>query len=57
MIGEDDMAYSLYSLHREGATFTYQSNMEGEMIKLLGDGPVIATKDISMFPWTKGMIP
>ena len=37
MIGEDDMAYSLHSLHGGGATFTYQSNMEGEMIKLLGD--------------------
>ena len=35
LIGEDDMSYSLHSLRRGGATFAYQSNMEGEMIKLL----------------------
>ena len=35
LIGEDDMAYSLHSLCR-GVTFAYQSDMEGEMIKLLG---------------------
>ena len=36
LIGEDDMAFSLHSLHRGGATFAYQSDLEGEMIKLLG---------------------
>ena len=36
LIGEDDMSFSLHSLCRGGATFAYQSNMEGEMIKLLG---------------------
>ena len=37
MIGEDDMAFSLHSLRWGGATFTYQSDMESQMIKLLGD--------------------
>ena len=37
LLGEDADNYSLHSLCRGGATFTYQSNMEGEMIKLLGD--------------------
>ena len=37
MIGEEPTIYSLHSLHRGGVTFAYQSNMEGEMIKLLGD--------------------
>ena len=37
LVGKDDMAYSLHSLCRGGATFAYQSNMEGEMIKLIGD--------------------
>ena len=37
LIGQDPTIYSLHSLCREGATFAYQSNMEGEMIKLLGD--------------------
>ena len=37
LLGEDATAYSLHSLHRGGATFAYQSNMEGDMIKLLGD--------------------
>ena len=36
LVGEDDMAYSLHSLHRGGAMFAYQSDMEGDMIKLLG---------------------
>ena len=36
LIGEDDQAYTLHSLHRGGATFAYQSDLEGEMIKLLG---------------------
>ena len=34
LVGEDDMAYSLHSLCRGGATFAYQSDMEGDMIKL-----------------------
>ena len=37
LVGQDPTAYSLHSLRRGGATFGYQSNMEGEMIKLLGD--------------------
>ena len=37
LISEEPTIYSLHSLHRGGATFAYQSNMEGEMIKLLGD--------------------
>ena len=37
LIGEDSLAYSLHSLCRGGATFAYESNMEGKMIKLLGD--------------------
>ena len=35
LVGEDDEAYTLHSLRRGGATFAYQSNMEGEMIKML----------------------
>ena len=30
------MAFALHSLRRGGATFAYQSDMEGEMIKSLG---------------------
>ena len=30
------MSYMLHSLHRGGATFAYQSDLEAEMIKLLG---------------------
>ena len=37
LIGEEPSIYTLHSLHRRGATFAYQSNMEGEMIKLMGD--------------------
>ena len=37
LIGAEPSIYSLHSLRRGGATFAYQSNMEGEMIKLLGD--------------------
>ena len=37
LIGEDATSYSLHSLCRWGTTFAYQSNMEAEMIKLLGD--------------------
>ena len=37
LIGQDDMAFSLHSLRRGGATFAYQSDMEAGMIKLLGD--------------------
>ena len=36
LLGEPDQEYSLHSLGRGGATFAYQSNLEGEMIKLLG---------------------
>ena len=31
------MAFSLHLLCRWGATFAFQSDMEGQMIKLLGD--------------------
>ena len=37
LIGENPTIYLLHSLRRGGATFAYQSNVEGEMIKLLGD--------------------
>ena len=37
LIGEDPTIFSLHSLRRVGVTFAYKSNMEGEMIKLLGD--------------------
>ena len=37
MIKEQDTKYSLHSLRRGGATFAFQSNMEKDMIKLLGD--------------------
>ena len=37
LLGQDSSIYSLHSLHRGGATFTYQANLEGKMIKLLGD--------------------
>ena len=37
LIGQDPSIYTLHSLHRGGATFAYQSDIEGEMIKLLGD--------------------
>ena len=37
LIGEEDTDYSLHLLCRGRATFAYQSNMEAQMIKLLGD--------------------
>ena len=37
LLREEATAYSLHSLRQGSATFAYQSNMEGEMIKLLGD--------------------
>ena len=37
LIGADPTIYPLHSVKQGGATFAYQSNMEGEMIKLLGD--------------------
>ena len=37
LLGEEATAYSLHSIRRGGATFAYQADMEGEMIKLLGD--------------------
>ena len=36
LIGEKDHEFSLHSLCRGGATFAYQADHEGEMIKLLG---------------------
>ena len=36
LLGEDDMEYTLHSLRRGGAMFAYQSDMEAEMIKMLG---------------------
>ena len=36
LIGEDDMAFSLHSLRWGGATFAYQVDLEGEMIKMMG---------------------
>ena len=35
--GHDPAIYSLHSLRRGGVTFAYQSDIEAEMIKLLGD--------------------
>ena len=37
LAGENEEEYSLHSLHRGGVTFTYQANIEAQMIKLLGD--------------------
>ena len=37
LIREPQHKYSLHSLRRGGATFAFQSNMEHEMIKILGD--------------------
>ena len=37
LVREEPTTYSLHSLRRGGGTFAYQSDMEGEMIKLLGD--------------------
>ena len=51
LIGAEDMAYSLHSLRRGGATFAYESNIEAEMIQLLGDWSSDAYKryiDVSM---------
>ena len=51
LIGEDSSLFSLHSLRREGATFAYQANIEGDMIKLLGDWASDAYKryiDVSM---------
>ena len=36
LINLDELKFSLHSLCRGGATFAYESNLEGEMIKLLG---------------------
>ena len=36
LIGEKDHEFSLHSLCRGVATFAYQADLEGEMIKLLG---------------------
>ena len=51
LIGEDPTIYSLHLLRRGGATFAYQSDMEAEMNKLLGDWLSDAYKryvDVSM---------
>ena len=51
LIGYDPSIYSLHSLRRGGATFAYQSDLEGEMIKLLGGWASDAYKryiDVSM---------
>ena len=37
LIREPSEEYSLHSLHRGGATFAHQCNIEGDMIKLLGN--------------------
>ena len=36
LLGEDEMTFTLHSLRRGGATFPYQSNLEGDTMKLLG---------------------
>ena len=51
LIGEDPEGYALHSLRRGGATFAHQCNIQGEMIKLLGDWASDAWRrycDISM---------
>ena len=51
LIGQEPVKFSLHSLRRGGATFVYQSDIETEMIKLLGDWASDAYKcyiDISM---------
>ena len=51
LIGLDSTKFTLHSLHRGGATFAYQSNIEAEMIKLMGDWASDAYKryiDVSM---------
>lgn len=37
LLGEESTLFSLHSLRRGGVMFAYQFNMEGGMIKLLGD--------------------
>ena len=37
LTNHDQELFSLHSLHKGGATFAFQADMEGEMIKLLGD--------------------
>ena len=51
LLGLDDLKFSLHLLRRGGATFAYESNIEGDMIKLLGDWSSEAYKryiDVSM---------
>ena len=51
LIKEDEEQYSLHSLRRGGATFAHQCNIEGEMIKRLGNWASDAYKryiDVSM---------
>ena len=37
LIDQDSSQFSLHSLRWGGATFAFQTNMEAEMIKLVGD--------------------
>ena len=46
LIKEDEEQYSLHSLRRGGATFAYQCNIEGEMIKRLGNWASDAYKKV-----------
>ena len=51
LINQEADKFSLHSLRRGGTTFAYQSDIEGEMIKLLGDWASDAYKryiDVSM---------
>ena len=51
VIGQDATVFLLHSLRRGGATFAYQSDIEAEMIKLMGDWASDAYKhyiDVSM---------
>ena len=51
LIGEEGQDYALHSLRRGGATFALQCDIQGEMIKLLGDWASDAWRrycDISM---------
>ena len=56
LIGEDAEKYALHSLRRGGATFAMQCDIQGEMIKLLGDWPVMLGGDIVISPWSRDTI-
>ena len=55
LIKEDECAYSLHLLRQGGTTFAYQCNIEGEMIKRSGIGPVTPTRGTLMSQWMKDM--